>query len=266
MGTGLGTGSAASRGASMIGPDSTCSSASTVTTPGGAAFGGAAVTSPALIRSSRSCRAGGGPVVASRTAMSPPEPAPGPNGSPRTSRAPGRAARRSAGESGVVPSRLSAMLAATVGGRPTAAAPPAAAAAACVAPGTTRACTGALIVSSWPVVTWRSGSRWVAWYTNPTSRATCAARIRRFASSTSPSWSQDACMNSSSCSRTTRPPVPAGTRNRGSRFSSCTQLSFGVTGVPSRLVSSRDASACHRPYRGGVTSGSGSVPATPCTW
>ena len=65
-------------------------------------------------------------------------------------------------------------------------------------------------------------------------------------------------MYSSWCSCTTRVPKPAATRWRGSRLSSCTQLSSGSSGSPSRSVSSRCVSACQRPYSGAVISGSGS--------
>jgi hypothetical protein len=50
----------------------------------------------------------------------------------------------------------------------------------------------------------------------------------------------------------------AATRNRGSRLSRWTQLWFAGAGigVPSRSVSSREVSACQRPYSGGVMIGS----------
>ena len=125
-------------------------------------------------------------------------------------------------------------------------------------PSSTRACTGLVRVNARPGSARSIGRRWRSYQIRAASLASCAARMRALAASTSPTCSHAALMSSSWESCTTRVPKPAATRWRGSRFRWCTQLSSGETGSPSRSTSSRCVSACQRPYSGAVTSGSGS--------
>ena len=112
---------------------------------------------------------------------------------------------------------------------------------------TTRRCTGAIRASPRSGLDAMTVPRYRLCQMSETSFATSARRMRRFASMMSPTWPQAASMYSSWFFWTTAVPKPAGTRKRGSRLSSCTQFWFCGTSLPSGANRSRSVSACQRP-------------------
>jgi len=165
--------------------------------------------------------------------------------------------RRIAGDTGALAIRLLATL------NPTArcsGSPPTALAGAWDARSTTREWAGALNVSDLAdasgsgspaggAVAATAGGKFLARRMLPTSRASCAIRMLALATRTSPSWDHAEAISSSWRCWITCVPNCAGTRNRGSRLSRCTQprSSPAGTGLPLSSMSSCGVSACQRP-------------------